>query len=226
MRRDVNSCAHTSFAKTQITGVVWYLGVRQDVTAASEVHRHSRRNIGRNRQVVLGEDNDVYSCQRGSRTFAATHCNHHFLSTVRTVVSLWLWWCLRYIRLLSFAEGVIVFSSPSLTLTFSLWPPNRNRADTRRELIDFKPFNISHVLTDVPNGENFNEVRMLHSEVSDMDDLDLSTVGQHLGSPRMTTSDATRFTETRDEEARQGEGEARRRRGLETGRWNTTQGAE
>ena len=66
---------------------------------------------------------------------------------------------------------------------------------------------------------------MLHSEVSDMDDLDLSTVGQHLGSPRMTMSDATRFTETRDEEAGQGEGEARRRRGLETGRWNTTQGA-
>ena len=65
---------------------------------------------------------------------------------------------------------------------------------------------------------------MLHSEVSDMDDLDLSTVGQHHGSPRMTMSDATRFTETRDEEAGQGEGEARRRRGLETGRWNTAQG--
>ena len=150
----------TSFAKTQITGVVWYLGVRQDVTAAREVHRHSRRKNGRNRQVVLEEDNDVYSCQRGSRTFTATLCNHHFLSTVRTVVSLWLWWCLRYIRLLSFAEGVIVFFplSFSLTLIFSLWPPSRNRADTRREWIDFKPFNISHVLTDVPNGENFNEV--------------------------------------------------------------------
>ena len=52
----------TSFAKTQITGVVWYLGVRQDVTAASEVHRHSRRKNGRNRLVVLEEDNDVYSC--------------------------------------------------------------------------------------------------------------------------------------------------------------------
>ena len=48
--------------------------------------------------------------------------------------------------------------SLSLTLTFSLWPPSRNRADTRRMWIDFKPFNISHVLTDVPNGENFNEV--------------------------------------------------------------------
>ena len=98
---------------------------------------------GRNRQVVLEEDDDVYSCQRGSRTFAATHCNHHFLSTVRTVVSLWLWWCLRYIRLLSFAEGVIVFFplSFSLTLIFSLWPPSRNRADTRREWIDFKPLN-------------------------------------------------------------------------------------
>ena len=106
----------TSFAKTQITGVVWYLGVRQDVTAASEVLRHSRTKNGRNRQVVLEEDNDVYSCQRGSRTFTATHCNHHFLSTVRTVVSLWLWWCLRYIRLQSFAEGVIVFSSLSLSL--------------------------------------------------------------------------------------------------------------
>ena len=66
---------------------------------------------------------------------------------------------------------------------------------------------------------------MLHSEVSDVDDLDLSAVGQHLGSPHMTMSDATRFTETRDEEAAQGEGEARRRRGLETGRWNTTQGS-
>ena len=47
--------------------------------------------------------------------------------------------------------------SLSHTLTFSLWPPIRNRADTRREWIDFKPFNISHVLTDVPNGENFND---------------------------------------------------------------------
>ena len=65
---------------------------------------------------------------------------------------------------------------------------------------------------------------MLHSEVSDMDDLDLSTVGQHHGCPRMTMSDATRFTETRDEEAGQGEGEARRRRGMETGRWNAAQG--
>ena len=148
--------------------------------------------------MVREEDNDVYSCQRGSRTFTATHCNHHFLSTVRTIVSLWLWWCLRYIRLLSFAEGVIAFSpSLSLTLTFSLWPPIRNRADTRRGWIDFKPFNISQVLTDVPNGENFNEVRMLHSEVSEKDGLDLSTVGQHFGSPRMTMSDATRFTETR-----------------------------
>ena len=68
----------TSFAKTQITGVVWYLGVRQDVTAAREVHRHSRTKNGRNRQVVLEEDNDVYSCQRGSRTFTATHCNSSF----------------------------------------------------------------------------------------------------------------------------------------------------
>ena len=127
---------------------------------------------------------------------------------------------------LSLKVSSFFFSSLSLShFDFSLWPPNRNRADTRREWIDFKPFNISHVLTDVPNGENFNEVRMLHSEVSDMDDLDLSTVGQHIGSPRMTMSDATRFTETRDEEAGQGEGEARRRRGLETGRWNTTQGA-
>ena len=58
-----------------------------------------------------------------------------------------------------------------------------------------------------------------------MDGLGLSTVGQHFGSPRMTMSDATRFTETRDEEAGQGEGEARSRRGLETGRWNTAQGA-
>ena len=53
-----------------------------------------------------------------------------------------------------------------------------------------------------------SRIRMFHSEVSDMDNLDLSTVGQHLGSRRVTVSDATRLTETRDEEAGQGEGNA------------------
>ena len=49
----------TSFAKTQITGVVWHLGVRQDMTAAREVHRHSRRKNGRNRLVVREEDDEL-----------------------------------------------------------------------------------------------------------------------------------------------------------------------
>ena len=38
------------------------------------------------RHVEREEDNNVSSCQRGSRTFTATHCSQYFLSTVRTVV--------------------------------------------------------------------------------------------------------------------------------------------
>ena len=70
-----------------------------------------------------------------------------------------------------------------------------------------------------------SKIREHHSEVTDMDDLDSRTAGQHLGSPRRTMSDATRLTEKRDEEAGREEGKARRRSGMATGRWHTAQGA-
>ena len=116
-----------------------------------------KEKSGRKRHVEREEDNNVSSCQRGSRTFTATHCSQYFLSTVRTVVSLWLWWCLRCIRLLCFAEFVIFFLL-SHTLNSSLRLPLISRADTRRELTELQPFNLTHVLADVPNGKDFNEV--------------------------------------------------------------------
>ena len=70
-----------------------------------------------------------------------------------------------------------------------------------------------------------SKIRERCSEVTDMDDFDSRTAGQHLGSPRRIMSDATRLTEKRDEEAGREEGEARRRSGMATGRWHTAQGA-
>ena len=124
--------------------------------------------------------------------------------------------------------SLFFFFALSHTLNSSLRLPFRHRADTRRELTELQPFNLTHVLADVPNGKTStrcSKIREHHSEVGGMDDFDSRTAGQHFGSPHRTMSDATRLTEKRDEEAGREEGKARRRSGMATGRWHTAQGA-
>ena len=132
------------------------LGVHQPVTAARNDHRHSRRKAGGNatwsgkRTITFPVASEVL--EHSQQPTAVSIFCRQFVSS-----SLWLWWCLRCIRLLCFAEFVIFFLL-SHTLNSSLRLPFRHRADTRRELTELQPFNLTHVLADEFNGKDFNEV--------------------------------------------------------------------
>ena len=133
------------------------LCVRQAVTAAREDHRHSRRKAG---------GNATWSGKRTITFPVASEVLEH--SQPPTAVSIF---CRLFVPSSLCGCGgaydafaccaslnLSFFFLLSHTLNSSLRLPFISRADTRRELTELQPFNLTHVLADVPNGKDFNEV--------------------------------------------------------------------
>ena len=136
------------------------LGVHQSVTAAREDHRHSRRKAG---------GNATWSGKRTILRFpVASEVLEH--SQPPTAVSIF---CRQFVPsslcgcggahdafacCASLDLSFFFALSLSLTLISSLRLPSRSRADNCRELTELQPFNLAHVLADVPIGKDFTQV--------------------------------------------------------------------
>ena len=135
------------------------LSVRQAVTAAREVHRHSRSKA----------DGIATWCGKKTMTFpvASKDLEHSQPPTAvsffhRQFVPSSLCGCGGAYDTLTCCASLNVTSFFLLALSHALASSLRllirSRGDSRRELTELQPFNLTHVLADVPNGKDFNEV--------------------------------------------------------------------
>ena len=163
------------------------LGVHQSVTAARNDHRHSRRKAG----------GIATRCEKKTilRFPVASEVLEH--SQPPTAVSIF---CRQFVPSSLCGCGAYDAFACCASLDFSL-----SLAQTPAVSGPSYSRSISRTCWQMcPTGKTStrcSKIRERCSEVTDMDDFDSRTAGQHFSSPRRTMSDAMRLAEKRDEEA-------------------------